>query len=393
MEFGSLNKRIIAASLATVAVFAPYNFANSAPATSVAFAEGLPNITPTPIPTDLAPVAPVPTPIESGPPTETSAPFPIVAPTPTLAPAPVSPLENGVVFGTTPVHGPTEQYTQNLKVDGMDVDVIVPGDKIIRAEVGMLHQFHLSKRYAEKDTAKFIRLGGASSYLFAYPSSPDGSWNAGLCCGEASRTGRDDAKVLVHLTKYLRYKYNLGPEVPTIQAGISNGAMETAEIYCKYPKLLDAAILASGNLQDPSCGNSARVPNLWMLRSLIDKTVPTGEPVYKAPLRLVYSGFLGRFIESDPFTVNAFMNGKLCKNQVTKSRGITHQTITCNDNSAMDYVVESRGPHGWRDIAGPGTIDTSDRAANFVETVINKKIADKISAARFRSLAAAQLAK
>lgn len=79
--------------------------------------------------------------------------------------------------------------------------------------------------------------------------------------------------MLATLVRQLRLDYGLGPEVPTLMGGISNGAMETMQVDCRYPGMLDAAFLDAGGLQDPTC-QVARTPRLLMTRGLLDDTVP-----------------------------------------------------------------------------------------------------------------------
>ncbi len=298
-----------------------------------------------------------------------------VPPTPTPEPSPgvppdqsSNPFSAGVTMGLPPAHGVDQQYRQVLVVDGRTVDVYVPGDRPITSLVGLQHPLFNTNSDAESQTAGLLSYGLQYRYLLFYPRSNTAGWNAGGCCDPARAAGQDDTAFLEHVIRFLRAAYRLGAAVPTIDGGISNGAMMAAELYCKRPGLLDGAILASGNLQDATCAQVARVANLLMLRGDRDGTVPIGDRQRAEPLRTYYSDFLRTTMYPDALTINADERGSRCTETARTSNGVTERLIRCGGR-VIHYVEQRQGRHGWHGGSGPGTVDESARAAGFINEI------------------------
>lgn len=281
---------------------------------------------------------------------------------------PANPYLPGVTPGPAPTHGVDQQYRRSLVVDGRTVDVFVPGDRRISSLVGLQHPLSNTAIDIETSTARLISYGLEYRYLMFYPRSTTGAWNAGGCCGVAKTSHEDDVAFLEHIIKFLRVEYRLGADVPTIDGGISNGAMMAAELYCKRPGLLDGAVLASGNLQDATCGYVARVQNLLMLRGDRDGTVPIGDRRRLEPLQTYYNYGLKTTMYPDASTINADERGSRCTEVVHTSIGVIDRVIRCGGRR-INYVEQQRGGHGWHSIAGPGTVDESSRAAGFINDI------------------------
>ena len=285
-----------------------------------------------------------------------------------LTTQPANPYSPGVTSGLVPAHGADQQYRRVLVVDGRIVDLYVPGNRRISSLVGLQHPLLNTNIDIESSTATLIAYGLQYRYLMFYPRSNMDGWNAGGCCGAAKTSHEDDVAFLEHVITFLRVEYRLGADVPTIDGGVSNGAMMAAELYCKRPGLLDGAILAAGNLQDASCGRVARVPNLLMLRGDRDGTVPIGNRSRREPLLTYYSDFLKATMYPDTLTINADERGSRCTEVLRASNGVLDRVIRCGGRR-IHYVEQLHGGHGWHSVAGPGTVDESSRAAGFINDI------------------------
>ena len=278
-------------------------------------------------------------------------PSPSFSPSPSSAPvAPKPTLQNSL-----PIHGVHQQYLQQFRVDGHSMDVFVPGDDTPRALVLIQHRLYGYPQEAEAST-QLIGEAAIHKWLLVYPNGYGSSWNAKKCCGEARDTNQPDIQFVQDTITTLRHKYKLGAKVPTIDGGISNGGMLAARLYCKRPGLIDAAILDSANLEDPSC-QVAHVNNLLMMRGAADILVKVnGNP---------YSQFLGTSLLADSFTIDSFKRGSVC-NKVydVNSEGI-HSTVTRCGSRILKYVL-GQGSHKWQNRARPGIPNETKLATDFI---------------------------
>lgn len=114
------------------------------------------------------------------------------------------------------------------------------------------------------------RLADAKGFTAVYPVSPDGSWNAGLCCPSASTLRRDDslwlAQVLADAKARYRARY-------VAVAGTSNGAMMAETLVWRRPWLTGRVAVWAG-APEMLGGPSPWAGRLLLLHGAGDTMVP-----------------------------------------------------------------------------------------------------------------------
>ncbi len=129
-----------------------------------------------------------------------------------------------------------------------------------------------------KDTPEhFESVAGFRAYadrdgdLVAYPEGVRQSFNAGLCCGDASAYGVDDVAFLSDVVSDLKARG--AGRIAVV--GFSNGGMMAYRLACARPDLVDTVGVMSGTLEIPHCNGPIRA---LALHGLKDTAVPfTGE--------------------------------------------------------------------------------------------------------------------
>jgi polyhydroxybutyrate depolymerase len=178
--------------------------------------------------------------------------------------------------------------------DGTDARVVLPSGRAY-----VLHTPPLLRRvpsmvegrpamivlHGVKDTPENIaRSTGFDAYsdrdgdLVAYPEGVRQSFNAGLCCGEASSYAVDDVAFLSDVVSDLKARG--AGRIAVV--GFSNGGMMAFRLACARPELVDTVGVMGGTLEIPHCDGPIRALALHGLR---DTAVPfTGER-YSSRLR------------------------------------------------------------------------------------------------------------
>ncbi|MCU1692286.1 MAG: hypothetical protein JWM64_1377, partial [Frankiales bacterium] len=123
-------------------------------------------------------------------------------------------------------------------------------------------------------TAQDLRLDDLRSrgYAVAYPSTLDGDWNAGRCCGTSQRDGVDDVRFLQDVRGLLLTRY----DVPTRAVGLigySTGGQMAYRTVCEHPTFAHALVVVAGSLET-SCTPAHALPATLLVHGLEDSTVP-----------------------------------------------------------------------------------------------------------------------
>lgn len=238
----------------------------------------------------------------------------------------------------------------------------------ITAVVLLLHQYAATPEKVESDS-QLVAYAARNGWLLAVPVGRGASWNAGLCCGKAREANLPDAAFIHELVGSLREQYVLDAHVPTVMGGVSNGAMLTAQVFCKYPGLLDGAFLDAGNLQDPSCSRGARVSRLLVTRGVNDPAVPTGG--------LTYSDYLHTRLLPDQVMLDAFRRGSIC--HVTSQfqrQGISSRTERCGDR--VMRVIHDQAVHNRDNRYRPGIMNRVALTVDLILGVVRDKAAGRL---------------
>ncbi len=126
-------------------------------------------------------------------------------------------------------------------------------------------------------STRFNVLSDRDGALVAYPEGVRDSFNAGLCCGAATRLGVDDVDFLTRVVEDLRRR---GAGRVSV-VGFSNGGMMAYRFGCERPGLVDTVGVMSGTLEIPRCDGPIRVLHLHGDR---DTAVPLEGDVHSTRL-------------------------------------------------------------------------------------------------------------
>ncbi len=112
----------------------------------------------------------------------------------------------------------------------------------------------------------------AAGFALAFPSTVDGDWNAGTCCGASMRAGVDDVGFLNEVRVLLRDRYAL-PDERIGLVGYSTGGQMAYRLLCSAPGFAARAVIVAGSMQAP-CTPSGELPSTLIVHGLLDTTIP-----------------------------------------------------------------------------------------------------------------------
>ena len=178
--------------------------------------------------------------------------------------------------------------------DGLDSRVVLPSGRayllhtppLLREQPAMAEgRPAMIVLHGVKDTPEhFESVAGFRSFsdrdgdLVAYPEGVRESFNAGLCCGDASAYAVDDLTFLSDVVSDLRARG--AGRIAVV--GFSNGGMMAYRLGCARPDLVDTVGVMSGTLEIPHCDGPIRALHLHGLR---DTAVPFTGAAYSTRLR------------------------------------------------------------------------------------------------------------
>jgi poly(3-hydroxybutyrate) depolymerase len=111
------------------------------------------------------------------------------------------------------------------------------------------------------------KVADRKGFIVAYPNGTEGKiwlmknkrmWNAGNCCGIASRKNIDDVEFLADVIRDVTAKYPIDPKKVYI-TGHSNGAMMSYKFVCERPEMVAAMVSVSGQLTADRCKSAVGV--------------------------------------------------------------------------------------------------------------------------------------
>lgn len=129
-----------------------------------------------------------------------------------------------------------------------------------------------------ESVAGFKKYADRDGNLIAYPEGVRQSFNAGLCCGDASAYDVDDVSFLSRVVSDLRAR---GASRISV-VGFSNGGMMAFRLACERPELVDTVGVMSGTLEIPRCDGPIRA---LQVHGLKDTAVPFTGSRYSTRLR------------------------------------------------------------------------------------------------------------
>ncbi len=111
-----------------------------------------------------------------------------------------------------------------------------------------------------------------AGFALAFPSTVDGDWNAGACCGASMRAQVDDVAFLNEVRTMLRDRYAL-PDARIGLIGYSTGGQMAYHLLCSSPRFAAKAVIIAGSLEAP-CTPAADLPPTLIVHGLLDTTIP-----------------------------------------------------------------------------------------------------------------------
>jgi polyhydroxybutyrate depolymerase len=162
-------------------------------------------------------------------------------------------------------------------------------------------------------------VADAQGFILVYPSSPDGSWNAGTCCAPQG-TNRDDVGFAIALVSLIESKACIDAK-RIYTTGFSNGAFLSYRLGCEHAEMFAAIAPVAGKVAIAGCKPSRPVP-VMAFHGTEDTVVPYD------------SGALSAEGLNVPDTVRAWAARDGC----TQGPDTTFQsgTVTCDTYSSCD---------------------------------------------------------
>lgn len=215
-------------------------------------------------------------------PVTTAEPAPTAEPVTTVADT-VAPVTSVAVAGRVPAIGTTTEGSI-VTTDGRTrtYRVYVPSSLPVGAPVALLVALHGGTGWGAQfeRNSGFDEIAEANGFLVVYPDGvgigADGTdtrtWNAGVCCGPAARTGVDDVGFVRQLIDRLATEFTIDPR-RTYAAGHSNGGFLAYRLACELSDRIVAVGLQAGGLTVPSC-TPTRPVSLLHVHGTADTNVP-----------------------------------------------------------------------------------------------------------------------
>jgi polyhydroxybutyrate depolymerase len=167
-----------------------------------------------------------------------------------------------LILGCTPGKAVDTQFN----IDGGTVAVHVPP---IHGTIGVVALHSLDHGGTEPAAQGWTKASDKYGFTAIYPDNGGISWNAGLCCGYAMTTNRDDVTFLADVIQQVKARYHL----TTIYIeGYSNGGMMAERLVAERPSLTRRIAVWGAAPEMPTPG---RWPGSALLyRGAGDTTVP-----------------------------------------------------------------------------------------------------------------------
>jgi poly(3-hydroxybutyrate) depolymerase len=121
---------------------------------------------------------------------------------------------------------------------------------------------------AEPIAQGWLETAARHNFLAVFPQG-DGSWNAGLCCGAARNSGRDDLAYLAEVIADVKARWH---PTKVYLAGWSNGGMMAERLVVERPGLTNRFVVAGSAPEMPQPGTWPG--RGWIYHGGLDTTVP-----------------------------------------------------------------------------------------------------------------------
>ena len=190
-------------------------------------------------------------------------------------------------------------------------------------------------------------VADAKSWLVAYPNAVAGNlglgsdWNAGTCCGAASRDSVNDVQFILAVIDSLASVFPINRKRVYV-AGFSDGARMAYHLACDAAASIAAVSIVSGSLRDSTCVPVKPVPMI-AFHGTEDDEVPYAEPpdspLRKPPIRTA---------QALPPSVQRWASANGCRGlrQTLAATDVTRYSFT-RCKAAVEMYSVAGGGHGW----------------------------------------------
>ena len=266
--------------------------------------------------------------------TSTATAVPTPTPLPTATPAPT--LQPGDFQRTLMVNGLERTYLLHIPA-GLDSSRPLP---LVFALHGYDNEIHFEISDLVNMTG-FNDIADGSRFVVVYPSGVSGVWNAGTCCGTASKNNIDEKSFFRQILADLGKSFNI--DAKRIYAtGFSMGGMMAFRLACEMSDTFAAVAPVAGALVDTPCQPDQPV-SLMQVHGKNDNAVP-------------YNGGLGGFMTGTykfpPVETSLATWAQLdgCSaTATTEKQGIASHTVYpgCKGGSSVElYTIDALG-NNW----------------------------------------------
>lgn len=178
-------------------------------------------------------------------------------------------------------------------------------------------------------------------FIACFPEGMHRTWNAGDCCGKASKKDVDDVGFISKLIDELLDEYNIDPNRVYV-TGMSNGGFMSYRLACELSDKIAAIAPVAGSFTAENCDPNSPV-SIIHFHSELDENIPseggTGDGLsehYNPPLDSVFTIWAG------------FNDCMVLDSAINDIEGVTHRIWTaCNNSTAIEYYLTSDGGHSW----------------------------------------------
>jgi polyhydroxybutyrate depolymerase len=187
----------------------------------------------------------------------------------------------------------------------------------------------------------FDRQAETGAFLAVYPDGTGAAqtWNAGACCGYATRNNVDDVRFILALVEEIAGRYPVdGKRVYAV--GHSNGGMMALRLGCEAPERFAAVGVVAGSLET-SCPGGIPVPVL-----VIHGDADENHPIEGGSGPNSLSGEDFNSVAATMETLRA-VNGCTAGVETEARGGVTTTRWDCPEGVEVVLKVIEGGSHAW----------------------------------------------
>lgn len=149
-----------------------------------------------------------------------------------------------------------------------------------RLAAGRRHELLVALHWLNGSAARLEAMSGldagarSNDAVVAYPDGVGRSWDAGTCCGYATRHHLDDVKFVLRVVADVEHRVAIDPRRIAV-TGFSNGALLSYRLVCERPDVFRVAVPVAGDAVGPRC-TPTRPVSLLHVHGARDSVIPIG---------------------------------------------------------------------------------------------------------------------